>query len=292
MKKVLFIAALIGITTSGMAQKAYNLQFKPKQGEKYDAITNTKSSIKQSMMGQEMVIDMNYDVNMLYEVVKAAENTSLNMTYDKLEMDMSMMGQNIKMSSDDPDNSNDANKPFKALKGGKISVIVSPDGKVVDIQGAEDLANRIGDASPAEKETLKAFVSKDNLRSMTEQSFGLFPGKPVKIGDSWKKAMTIESPYKLTSDNTYKLIKVENGLAYIDVNGIVSTGGAQKMTANGMEMTVELTGDQQGTMSIDEATGIIKEFNVAQNLKGKMEVMGQEVPMEIKSDTNTKMVKK
>lgn len=292
MKKVLFFLLLTVLMVPAFAQKAYKLEFKPKQGEKYDAVTTMKSSIKQSIMGKDMVIDMNYKVDMLYDVTGAGQNTSLDMTYNKLEMDMKMMGQDVKMSSEADDDANPANKTFKALKGSKISLVVTPDGKVADVKGAEALAEKFADLSAAEKEMIKNFISKENLKSMMEQSFQIYPSNPVKAGDTWTGSIKIESPYKMTSDNTYKLLKVENGIAFVDAKGIVSTNGAQTMTMNGMELMVELSGNQAGTLQIDEATGVIKSSDMKQILKGKMTVMGQEIPMEMTSDVGLIMIRK
>lgn len=292
MKRSLIIVGLIALSMSAIAQKAYKLKFKPKQGEKYDAVTTIKSSITQSMMGQKMEINTIYAIDMLYEISKVAENSAINMTYEKLAMDMNVMGQNIRMSTDESDNSKPGSKTLNAIKGSTISVSLSPQGKVLEVKGTDELAERLGGASEMEKETLKTFFNKESLKSTMEQSFNFFPDKPIKAGDAWEKAVTVSSPYKMISNNKYKLIKVENGLAYIDVSGSVTTDGPQSLESNGMEMQVNLTGDQQGRFVVDETSGTVKESEIIQNLKGKMEMMGQEIPMDIKNEINLKMVKK
>lgn len=291
MKKILLLTFLIAITSSVFAQKTYTLQFKPKEGEKFDAVTSMKSIIKQTAMGQEMVTEMAYDVNMLYDVKKAGANTALNMVYEKLSMEMNMMGQNMKLSSED-DDSNPLSKNFKTLKGSEISVIVSPNGDIIDVKGTEAISEKFKDLSAEEQESLKTFIGKQNLKSMMEQSFKIFPNKPVKTGESWTSTFNLESPYRMTSINTYKLKKVENGIVYLDVIGGISTNGVQKMSMNGIEVDVDLEGDQKGTMELDEATGTVKNSVINQVLKGKIEVMGQEIPMDVLSDINVKMIKK
>ena len=292
MKRIFLFVTLLAITTVASSQKTYNLQFKPKQGEKYDAFTTSKATITQSVMGQEMVMGMDYDITTLYEIGKEGNNTALNMTYDKMVMTMDAMGQKVEMSSDDPDESNPASKGFRALKGAKVSVILNANGEVMDVKGTDELANKFGGMSEMEKETLKSFISKESLKGTTEMTMKIFPGKPVKVGDTWTVVSSIETPYKLTSNNTYKLVKVENGVAFLDVTGTVSTGGAQTMKSGGMEMTVDLAGEQNGTLQVDEATGLSKNARIKQNLKGKMGVMGQDVPMTVVSDTKVVLKKK
>lgn len=291
MKNFFLVASLYMITGATMAQKTYNLQFKPNTGDKYTAATTTKATITQSVMGQDMVIGMDYNMNMLYEVNKEGDNTVLKMTYEKLGMDMDAMGQKIQMSSDSQDD-NPANKPFQSLKGGSISTIINSHGEVIDVKGTDDLLKRMGDISETEKETLKGFVSKDAIKSTTETFMKIFPANPVKVGDSWQITSLVQTPYKLKLNTHYKLIKVENGIAYIDVAGTVSTDGAQAMKMNGMDINIDLSGDQNGTIQVNEVTGMTQVAQVKQNLKGKMDVMGQEVPMAVASDTKVEVVKK
>lgn len=291
MKKIIFFAAILFFACNVYAQ-SYRLGFKPANGDKYSTSTNMNMKMVQNMMGQEMEIKMKTDVDMSYDVAAAGENRSLKMTYDRLKTNMEVMGQNIVMDSNDPDTTSPQNKVYASLKGAVITAIVKPNGEVVEVQGVDELSKKLGNRSEMEKEMAKSFTSKDALKSMMEQAFKFYPDKAVNVGDTWTVTSNLESPYKMTSTNTYTLLKAEKNTAYLAVAGKLTTNGAQKIESNGMEMNVDLTGDQKGTMEIDIATGMPLASAVTQNLKGKMEVMGQEVPMNITIDSKSATTKK
>lgn len=296
MKKHVVLLTLLTVILAGkgfgQGNKSYTLNFNPANGEKYNMEMVTDTKVTQSYMGQDMKINMKYIVDALYDINASGSNKALSMTYDKIIMDMDMMGQNIEMNSESPDSTNPQNQSFRALKGATVTAIIKSDGTVIDVQGAEALIDRLGNADGPAKEGLKRLVGKDAIKSIMEGSFKIYPDKKVKVGDSWTSITAIESPYKMSSNNTYTLNKVENGRAYVNVTSATSTNGPQKMNANGMEMSVDLTGDATGSIEMDLGSGMPLKTNVIQNLKGKMEMMGSEIPMTIITDLKTVSVKK
>jgi hypothetical protein len=297
-KKHLIITALIVtslLNLQAIAQKAIDLSFKPENGSNYLVTSNSDIIINQTMMGQEMKIDMSYGADMLYEILPSVPNKDLKMTYGKTKMNMSMMGRNISMDSENPDTTDALSKPMHALKGSVITATVSNKGEVVKITGTEELNKKLTDASggnPQTAEMLKGVIGEKALKSAFEQSFKIYPDKPVKLGDSWITTTTIESTYILHSVNTYTLNKIDGNNAVLDVASKLSTNGAQKMETNGMEMNITLDGGQKGTMIVDIASGIAVSSQLEQALKGKIEVMGNEVPMTVSTKSKMNSVKK
>lgn len=282
---------LFALLLTGMLQaQTYKLSFNPANGDKYNIAGVTDMKLVQSIMGQDMEIKVKTDMGMAYDIAAAGENKSLKMTYDKIKMTMEMMGQEIVMDSDTPNDKE--SKSLVALKGSSITAILKPNGEIIEIQGTEELAKKIGDISGQEKEAIKGFMSKDAIKSALEQSLRVYPDKPVAVGDTWAVTTLLESPYKLTSNNTYTLTKVEKNIGYLNVASKLTTNGAQPMQANGMEMTINLTGDSKGTLEIDINNGMPLTSSIDQNLKGKMEVMGQEVPISITTNSKTVTNKK
>jgi hypothetical protein len=289
MKKILFFALLATISGIAFSQQTYSLQFNPKEGDKYDATTTTKSTIVQSMMGQDMTIVMNMNANMLYEIAKANGNSVLNWTYQKLGSNMEMMGQSFNMSSEE---NNPESRTFKALKGAKFSIVMNNKGEVLDIKGIDDMNNRLSDFSDEEKEAVSAFINPEALKGSVEMEHKIFPPNAVKIGDTWTGTSEMKTLYTLKLNNTYKLVKVENGSAFIELVSKVSTGGAQTMTMQGMEADITLDGDMKASLQMDIATGMVTNYDVTQNVKGQVEVQGMEIPMSVKTEMKTTLVKK
>ncbi|MFT4092665.1 MAG: DUF6263 family protein [Niabella sp.] len=178
------------------AQKTCTLTFNPKDGSRYDALMDMTNKIVQNVMGQDMEINMNYNTAMTYAIANDAPNKKLSITYEKLKMDMDVMGQKVTMDSDNPDTTNEASKSFKALKGQSIHIVIDPSGNVVKVEGTDAILNSVGN-DLMKKETLKGVLGEDAIKTLFQQSFGFYPQKPVKAGDTWTSTIIIKSPYEL-----------------------------------------------------------------------------------------------
>jgi hypothetical protein len=120
------------------------------------------------------------------------------------------------------------------------------------------------------------------IRSMMQQSFNIYPDKAITPGDTWEKKFTMTSMINMEMDNKYKLVSVNNGVAHLEVNSTI-TGKPGNNPAMA-QMKIEMKGTQTGTMDVEVGTGLITDSKLKQNMKGKMSMMGMEIPMEISSD--------
>jgi len=272
--------------------QSYKLSFNPGNNDKFDMKSEVKIKIVQSMMGQEMEINMNSNIDNLYEITNGSgENKEVKIKYNKLKTGMEMMGQTITMDSDSPDKDDPKNKIYNMLKESEITALVKPNGDIVELKGVDELAKKFENFSEAELQGVKNYIEKDAIKSSFEQSFKWYPEKEVKVGDAWTTVTTISSPYELKSNNNYTLIKVENNVGYLTVKSDVTTDGSKKMQSNGMELEINLTGKNEGEMQVDMKSGMPVSSNIVQNLSGKMEIMGQEVPISISNTIKTNTTK-
>lgn len=285
------IAVAILLSYTAYGQKAYTLKFNPANGSKYDVITSMKTKTFQNVMGQDIEFNMDYDINMSYNISAEGVNKKLHMTYDRLKMKMDAMGQVVNMDSDDPDSSNIASKAFKALRGQTIGVILDPGGKVVKVEGSEEILQKLGE-DEMQRQTMKGVLGEDAIQSLVEQSFGSYPDKPVKTGDSWESMVILKSPYIITATSTYTLTKVEGKKAFIHTVSNLKTDSTSRLTTNGIEMDLDLTGDVLGETEIDIETGMPLITTIRQTLKGNLEVQGQKIPMASNIDTRITVTKK
>ncbi len=288
MRKKLLLLFVPLLLIMALQAQSYKLSFNPGNNDKFDMKSEIKVKIVQSMMGQEMEINMNSDIDNLYEVTNASGDTKeVKIKYKRLKTAMEMMGQTMTMDSDSPDKDNPQNKIYAALKENVISALVRPNGEIVELKGVEDLVKKFENYSEAELQGVKNYISKESIKGSFEQSFKWYPENEVKVGDSWTTVTTISSPYELKSNNNYTLTKVENNIGFLTVKSDMTTDGPQKMESNGMEMEIYLTGKNDGEMQVDMKSGMPVSSNMVQNLSGKMEIMGQEVPISISNTIKT-----
>ncbi len=113
--------------------------------------------------------------------------------------------------------------------------------------------------------------------------FSMYPDKPVKIGESWTaKAKVNVSNMDMLINYKYKLIGVKNGIADIDLDGIID--GKGKMKQGTVEIDVNMKGSQKGMLTIKLDDGYMQSGTYKMDIKAEMEMMGQKIPMTIKSD--------
>ncbi|MCH5717479.1 DUF6263 family protein [Niabella hibiscisoli] len=219
------------------AQKAYTIRFNPENGSRYGVALVSKTKMIQNVMDQNVEMNMDYDFNSTFHVSADGENKKLKLVYDQFNMNMQIMGEQIKMSSEDT--TNEASAAFRALKGQSLVLLMDPYGKVVKIEGVEEMLGKVGDLKE-QQEAMKGVVGEDALKNMIEQSFGFYPNNPVKVGESWSTEMSLKQPYTIKGSANYTLVKVEGKKAYIDFTGKLTTDSNASIQTNGMDVVLPL----------------------------------------------------
>ena len=123
--------------------------------------------------------------------------------------------------------------------------------------------------------------SKEQMNSMYGMMFQLYPDHPVKVGDTWEK----ENEFSMASitmkmNVKYKLTSVKDGIAYVNVDGTVS--GKGKMSQPGIELDMDLKGNNTGTMNIGLEDGYLKDSDMKMDISGDITTS---IPMHCMVDT-------
>lgn len=242
----------------------YDLKFNLKPGTAYTYDMDVMQNIEAAGTTSTNNLYSKYTFN-----VKEASggDSKMEVVYDLMRMEVKSMGKTIKMSSEDQTTESQA---FRDMVNKPFSMTVSPQGKVISIDGWEGI-----DKNGA----MKA----DDLKQSMETSLNIFPDKPVKVGDTWKKeaSMTMQM-FKLNMSSTYTLTEVKGNTATISMESDIKMGQDNKAAANGMNM--DLKGTQKGKIDVELNTGMSLSGTITQEIKGEMQVQGQKMPMSIKSD--------
>ncbi|MEO7313195.1 MAG: DUF6263 family protein [Chitinophagaceae bacterium] len=302
MKKILsglIIAA--GLATGFMGcNTATELKFNPPAGSKYRLVMTTDQDIDQEMMGQKMQVKSISEYAFLYEINKAdGDNKELKMTFEKMKSTQRANGKEMIMDSDVIDTANPASKIMGAVKGSSFDMTINGKGEVKSIKGMDlmmqKMINAAGDSLPSEAkakmaEGIKEMMNDDMLKSLTEQSFKIFPDKKVKVGDTWTSKIETKSFVDMVTETTYSLKKIDNGVASLDIKSVI-TPGANEKVIQGTKVETNLTGTQTGTMELEVATGMTLSSNLVQKIDCKMKANGMEIPIKINGVTTVKTTK-
>ncbi|HWB27829.1 MAG TPA: DUF6263 family protein [Chitinophagaceae bacterium] len=269
---------------------AIDFKFNVPKGTKFSYTVGMNMGMDQAVMGQSMKVASKITIAYLFEVLddSAGGWKKIRTTISRFGMQMNANGMEMNFDTDTP--SEDTTGPmaqvgkiFGALKGGQFVFTMNGDGKIGEITGIREMTDKIiagmtsVDTSVARTSLDKAF-NEENFKQNLQQSFAMYPGKPVKPGDSWSKSIEMNSngmPMKL--DNTYTLKSVEGDSIKVDVVSKITAGGSAMMQG----MNLDITGDMKGINTFDKATGMPTSGDDNMKMDMKMKMQGQEVPMKM-----------
>ena len=268
MKQYLLASCLL-FSAAVNAQK--NTAASLKKGQEITIITANKMNI-------DMMMPMINNSTSTYKIKVLdvdAKNYTVTSTLTKLLVDGSMMGQTIAFDSDKKsDMESDNGKEFGAMVNKTDTLLIDiKTGEGKDISPERNTEKNPGDG-------LQSMITGagQNTGAATASSiFFVIPGE-VKAGATWTDSSTAEG---IKTVNTYKIDKLENGIATI--SSIGTANGSSSMEAEGQSMEVKMKTTTTGTIIIDTKTNLVKKRSNVADIDGSMEVMGQTMPFTSKT---------
>ncbi len=288
----LFWFAVAGITSMALCNTsvaAVSLQLKLGKGKTYYEKMTVDQHMTQTVMNMQQVIDQNMGMGSKLDVLDVEGQGNMRIRYT---FNWAMSKRTGPMGNLDYDSAKQPTPPagaeaFAALLGQSYVVKLSPKGEVLDVNGVEEMRAAILKKLPADAaadpsmNALTPYLDKKGIKEMIESAMGVYPDQPVDVGQSWSKKRTVSPAFELTLENKWTLQKREAGVATITATSSIRSNPNKPMEMSGMKMGFDLAGTQDGTMQMEEATGLIRLAQASQQLKGEIKVgdSGQGVPM-------------
>ncbi len=275
------VSAIVLITLCGGAGAATQLQWKLAKGKTYYQKAMIEQQITQTLMGQEQKIDQTIGIGHKLQVLDVDSQGNMRIQYTFL---WSRLKQVNPMAQVDYDSSQKTPAPagaegFAALIGQSYTIKMTPQGKILDVNGVEQLRDAVlkklppGTDATVGMNPVAGYIDKESLKQMTEASTAIYPDKPVNPGDSWSKDTTMVVGFKTIIQSKWTLQKEQNGVATISVASTMRTDSSgPAMETQGMKMRFALSGPQEGTVQVAEATGVITSGKARTQLKGDIQV--------------------
>jgi hypothetical protein len=286
----LFLFAVVGVASiplSSAGAAAVPLQLKLSKGKTYYQRMVMDQHLDQTVMDMQQVVDQSMGTGLKLDVleVDSQGNMRIRQTFNwSMSKRTSPMG-NLEYDSAKQPTPPAGAEPFAALLGQSYIVKVTPKGEVLDVEGIEQMQAAIRQKLPPGAEadpalgTLAAYLDKKGLKEATEGIWGIYPDKPVELGESWSKKRVVSPAFELTIESRWTLQKREAGFAMIGTTGSARSNPDTPMETGGMKMRFDLAGTQAGTMRMEEATGLIVLAQARQQLKGEIKVGDAAQPM-------------
>lgn len=259
---VAFFAALFLISCDNKSNSgsgdAINLKFNLPKGAGYnydiDMDMDMKGEANRQSVNMENKMAMGYHFGVTGD---SAGWKQISSTITRIAMKINAGNMNMDFDTDKQPDSSDATanamgKVLGAMKGAEFKFTMNEKGQVGSVTGINEMIQRMVTSTGADGGAVAAGMAgafnEDNFKQNLQQSFAVYPGKPVKAGDSWTSTMDMNNTgMQMKMDNVYQLESVSGGNANVKVNSKISSpSGAQGA----------LSGTMTGTMKYDVETGV------------------------------------
>lgn len=297
MKKLTILLLALCFGAHLQAQK-HEIVLNLEKGKEYHQNSVVKSTVSQSVMGQQMTISTTISSNLVYKVVGiGADYYDMEVRYTKMamEMEMPMMGA-MSYSSEDPEEGDLFSLIFSQMTNVPFGVRLSRIGEVLAIENMEAVFEPIMNSEmvpPAQRDEIKAQLSQsygeEGLRSQLTSLLGVMPAQPVAIGESWDRNTRVINQMVMDVHTTYTL--AEKTPAYFLIKGTSQIQSADKdipLQTQGMNMYFDLNGTMVSEIRLDARTGWITRSTTSQEITGEAELEanemmpeGMKIPMHI-----------
>jgi hypothetical protein len=174
-------------------------------------------------------------------------------------------------------------RAFAALVDKSFTVRLSRRGRVKEIKGADALASGVveamglaeGPVKTAAKEAVKSQFSDQALKESLETIFAVYPAADIAPGDSWESILRLSSAMPAVVDTTCKFSLRKDGVAVVNVSASITPNAeAASVKLAGANLRRELSGEQKGTIELDEKTGWPVRVELKQTLKETVSAEG------------------
>ena len=278
MKKAV-LAALVLFSFQAYAQKVNGkLQFQ--KGQTYEILTTVKSASE--VMGQS--VDVNLTSTRVLNVSDVANGSAtMASKIKRLQVAFDGMGQNQSFDSEkENDRNSDMGKSFEKNLKNTYTMTVDAYGKITAVK--EDSARATTDTSAGAPDMMGGMMGGmmqgfGMPKTGDRTDFAILPAKELGKGDTWTDTASASNDVKRNA--AYTVTDITGSEILVDYTEEVS----EKKTGEnmGMEMTIDKKDKNTGKIVLDRKTGLLKQQTVTTVTSGTVSVMGQDVPLDVKS---------
>lgn len=275
------VAGVMSLALCSASSAAVPLQLKLAKGKTYYQRTMVDQHITQTVMDQPQTIDITVGLGMKLDVldVDAAGNMQIRYTFIWCMSKQTGAMGTLSYDSAQPTTPAAGLESLAALLNQSYVVKLSPKGRVLDVNGVEQMKAAVQKKLPPGAEAgpmgniSAAFLDKQGVKEMTEGQMAVYPDKPVEQGQSWSEKRVLKTGFGRIEESKWTLQKQEAGVATIALTASIrSDPAAPPMDVQGMKLRFDVSGSQEATIRVVEATGLIQMEQGHQQLKGEIKV--------------------
>jgi hypothetical protein len=247
----------------------HTIEWKLKEGDTFFNKTTVDMTQEIEFLGQKVEQQMTMKTVLRFKVKSVKDGaTVVEMTYLDNKIDApGLPGFNV----------------GDKLKNVTFTATLDKDRKVTKFEGYDKFLDALTDGDEDQKKLMKAMMPESAVRQMPAQMFAVGPGKPVAVGDTWKRdeKLALGAIGNIETKQDFKLTEVKDDVATItekaDLTFKAGDGDA------GLPFQIkkaDLKVDKYtGTHKFDIKAGRAAESKVDMNMGGTMTIAaaGQEI---------------
>ena len=260
--------------------KDFTLRLHLKPGDTFHVTVTNNQKMNETLMGQQITLDQEITMGYTWHVTAVDEqgNATVTITYDRMAMKQTQNGQTTSYDSATDQQPPDFFKGMDALIGKSFELVISPEGKMVAINGLDEMFQQIAaDAGMTDEEAdaftkgLSGAFGEDAMQSQLDAMFAYYPNHPLEVGSTWEGDVTTNVLVPLDMHNTYTVKSWEDDTAVIEVSSTFETSPDEtQQNGDTFNIAYDLKGNQSGTMTVDIATGMLTASKLEQHMEGKL----------------------
>lgn len=277
----------LGLPASGCGGKTdepAELRLKLRAGDRFHLRRTLEQEMTHRPRGVETKLKQKFGAEYAVEVRSAgADGTAeLAVQYYRLTYELDGPDGRIEFdSSAPPDVIPPPARMFAATAGHSLTALLGPDGTVREVRGGDELFAMLsatldlaeGAARDRARESWRQQVGEAALTEDLELALRVLPPRAVRPGQTWTTQVVL-STIQATATRQFTLKSLEGGVATIDFTArLAPIPNAPASETEGMRMTTEVSGTQQGTCRVDSSSGLLRSATWTQEVKGKVSSM-------------------
>lgn len=280
LKRLLPLGIILGSVLTVSAQTSQTGKLMLSQGTVYLNESTVQVNNTTEAMGQSIEMAMTVNTTQKATVASAAGGKyTVQVSTERIAMNVAMMGQSKTFDSDKKeDMESEGGKEFAGALHQVTEIDVMDDGRIEKITKPK---NAEGEAAASPAGMIPGMSAADDGTQGFSNMILVIPAS-IKEGDQWSDSVKTD---KAKVVRNYKLTKISGVQAEITISGTQSI--SQNVEQMGMEMTVNLEGKFTGSATVDLETGVVVTRQLVTDATGSTDVMGQSMPMTMKTTTTS-----
>jgi len=301
LKILLFVLMALPTSLSVHAKKV-QLIYKLGTGTEFSIILTQNQEITQEVMEQRQVITNEMVTKYMFKVLEKTRegNYIIEEKTGAIKLKMETDGMAIDI---DTENDEELPEEMKIITAGlnvPVKLILSPQGKIIDIIDAEEYISKtealFGDDNPMTQMMAgigAQFVGIEGVKNAVTGLFFNYPEGKITVGESWndETESTQMIQFRNLIENT--VVEADRETAVIkQVQDIEQKDIGGGMEMQGMKIKYELSGRKEGEYRVNRKTGLIENSGGVTNIAGIISIESPQLPTPMSIPMNLKITEK